>query len=332
MKKEWTGWLLIAGALMLGLLAFWLMRNYLDAQQEAIRQDLLGDQAKRIQVVVARGDLSPGDVISEATVAVAELPANHVPRLAIKPQDFGQVKGRVIDRAVSAGEMLQADFVSGLIVQRFSGLLSEGERAISVQISSLQSYSGMLLPGDFIDLYVLLPEKKSGNEPRLVPVLERVKVLSAGAQPLRTADQSFQRLDESTSQYNMITVGLQREKAERLALAREAGEIVFFMRNAEDEEIGVVDQDYAFFGDEDTSGGYWYISPMVPGGEHRTLSQADDHNEKNKSLKSSKKFVIPSATDPESDGYTNTISSSPSGDAIIDQQTDRAPHSQHRMQ
>lgn len=275
MKNKWTGWLLIGGAIMLGLLAFWLMRNFLDNQQEAIRQELLGDQTKMSKVVVARRDLSPGDVISESTVAVAELPGNHVPRLAIKPQEFAQLKGRVIDRAVSVGEMLQADFVSGLIVQRFSGLLEKGERAISVEISSLQSYSGMLIPGDYIDLYVYLPEKKSRDKQRLVPVLERVKVLSAGAQPLRTADQSFQRLDEKSSQYSMITVGLQREKAERLVEAREAGEIVFFMRNAEDKEVGLADQNYALFDNEETQEGYWYISPMVPDGESRTLRQAN---------------------------------------------------------
>ncbi|MDQ7735554.1 Flp pilus assembly protein CpaB [Halomonas sp. SpR1] len=275
MKREWTGWLLLAGALVVGFLAFWLVGYYLDSREQEMRLDLLSGQASKGRVVVASANLSPGDVVSQSSVAVAEMPISHIPSMAIKPEEFGRIEGRVINRAMSQGEMLQADFITGLVVNRFSGLLDEGERAISVEVSSLKSYSGMLLPGDYIDLYVLLKDDASGQKPRLVPILERVKVLAAGAQPLRNADQSFQRLDANTAQYNMITVGLPREEAERLALAREAGEIAFLMRNADDQQIGVADQSYALFGDDHMSqGGYWYVSSGVPEGEVRLPGQA----------------------------------------------------------
>lgn len=277
LKKDWTGWLLLVGALVVGVLAFWLVRGYLASQEAEIRRQVLQGLADVTEVVVARRTLPVGAVISGSTVAVAELPAAHVPPRAVTPSEFAKAKGKVLERRLATGEILQFDFLAGTVVERFSGLLEPGERAVSLQVSSLQTYAGMLLPGDYVDLYVMLSPEDDDKKPRLVPVLRRVKVLAAGAQPLRTADQDFQRLGKGGARYNMITVGVDRKQAEHLLLARQVGEIAFLLRSPEDKSTGLADPSLALFGARATSkNGYWYISTNVPEGELRAPGQSTE--------------------------------------------------------
>lgn len=266
--RDFTGWILLAAAIGVGGLAFFLVRGYLTTQAQQIRLSLLGQQAKTERVVVASRNLVPGDVISSATMAIGELRAEHVPGRAVLPGDFDRVKNRVINRPMSSGEPLLADFVAGLIIERFSDLLEDGQRAVSLEVAPLQTSSGMLLPGDYVDLFVLLKPPKGSKRKLLKPVLRRIKVLAAGQEPLRARDQSFERLDQKAAGYRQISVGVALADAKRLVLARDAGDIVYLLRNAKDKRSDIATSDlYGLGGD---NAGYLYISSAQPAGQERT--------------------------------------------------------------
>lgn len=268
-KRDYTGWILLAAAIGIGALAFFLVRGYLSSQEDQIRLNLLGQQPKTVRVVVALHDLAPGDVISSATMAVGQIPAEHAPARVVLPGDFERVKHRVLNRAMSSGEPLLADFVAGLVIQRFSDLLEKGQRAVSLEVSSLQTTSGMLLPGDYVDLFVLLKPKKGSQRKHLQPVLQRVKVLAAGAEPLHARDQSFERLETKGTGYRLITVGVALTDAKRLVLARETGDIVYLLRNAKDKNLAIPPS--SLFGLGGRSASYLYISSTQPVGQERLL-------------------------------------------------------------
>tara|TARA_R110000850_G_scaffold153763_3_gene277226 strand:- start:5227 stop:6237 length:1011 start_codon:yes stop_codon:yes gene_type:complete len=283
-KKDYTGWVLMAIAVMLGLGAFFLIRQYLGGEEARLRDEALKSRGKLAPVIVAKASLPAGSVIGKATMSIGELPSRHISARMVRPDDFPQVEHRVLNRPMSAGEPLIADFVSGLVVNRFSELLAEGTRAISVEVSALESHSGLLIPGDYIDLFVQLPIKDSRDK-RLVGLYERVKILAAGPSPLRTADQAFQPLSEKGASYNLITVSLPADDAENLLRAREKGEIVYLLRGAADETLQFAASGIPRFGDtveapEDEApavvGGYAYYSPAVPRGERRLRYGASD--------------------------------------------------------
>lgn len=281
--KDMTGWILLVGALIVGALAFFLVRGYLSSQEEQIKLDLLSRQGETGRVVVASTNLVPGSVISKSNMAVGELPAQHISSRAVRPADFKRVKGRVLTRPMNSGEPLLADYIAGLIVERFSDLLAKGERAVSLEVATLETHSGMLLPGDFVDLFVLL-KAKGDSERRLLPVLERVKVLAAGQQPLRTADQTYERLQEGEARYSQITVGVPLADAERLVLARDAGDMVYLLRNAGDKRHNPGGRGY--FGAGDTAKEYLYISSKVPEGVRRIKPESSIEDSSSKGLPS----------------------------------------------
>ncbi|HET7314078.1 Flp pilus assembly protein CpaB [Salinisphaera sp.] len=271
--RDVTGWVLLAVAIAFGVLAFFLMRGYLSSREEAMRLDLMSGRAETTRVIVAKHKLQAGDVISGATVSVGRLPSQYVPSEAVVPGTFDKVKGKVLNRDMGAGETLQKDFVAGMVIDRFSDLLEEGQRAVSIQVASLQNTSGMLLPGDYVDLFVLLDDQPSAVQQRLKPVLGRVKVLAAGEHSLHTHNQSYQHLPGGGAKYSQITVGVSLAQAERLVVARDEGRIVVFLRNAEDKRriAGLYPA-----GNAPQAEGYWYSSGTIPQGERRHSPRLSD--------------------------------------------------------
>lgn len=274
--RDYTGWVLMLAAAGFGIGAFFLIRHYLSGEEQRLRDDAQRSQGRMARVVVAARDLEPGAVIDAQTMAVGEIPQRHRSARALLPEDFARVERRVLGRPMSAGEPLLEDFVSGLRVERFSDLLAPGMRALSLEVSALESHAGLLLPGDHIDLFVLLAREDGRRERRLLGLIERVQVLAAGEQPLRSAEQRFQPLRGDGAGYGTITIALPDADAERALRARRAGELVYLLRGAQDERLRF-DQDGIARFEQDRpapTAGYAYYSGAVPRGERRGRRQA----------------------------------------------------------
>jgi pilus assembly protein CpaB len=234
-------WGLLAGALVLGLLAFAMSAWYLQRRQVAIENELMGQQGERRQVVVAQGDLKPGTVLSSQNMAIGEVPVKHLSGAAVTPEEFKMYDGKVLTSAMSEGEILLNHFVSGLGAERFSDLLTEGERAVTIQVDEVKSNENMLIFGDRVDL-LLLTEQADENDSLkknkvLNPLVENVRVLAVGRHALATRDADLtgtQTLDGLA--YSTLTVGVTVDDASRLLLGRDLGTIVVMMRNRADQK------------------------------------------------------------------------------------------------
>jgi len=266
-----TGWILMIAAIGFGIGAYFLLQNYMSREAQRLRETALQSLGPMARVVVATRDLEPGAIIGRQSMSVGEIPQRHLPARAVLPADFAGVENRVLSRPMSAGEPLLDDFVSGLTVERFSDLLEPGTRAVSLEVSALESHAGLLLPGDYIDLFVLLPAREGRHEKRLEGLIERVKVLAAGHEPLRSADQPYQPLEAGGAAYSLITVGLPWADAERTLRARRAGEVVYLLRSASDEQLRFDKAGLARFGDTPAPSGYAYFSSGIPRGERRDI-------------------------------------------------------------
>lgn len=237
MKDFLKSWGLLIGALGIGLLAFFTATAYLNNKEANIRDSILGRAGEVKAVVVATRDLAVGDVVGGDNMAIAEVASDHLSTSVITPDTFDNYNGQILRVPLSQGEPLLSHSVQGQLIERFSDLIDEGERAITIEVNTLTSNAGLLAVGDFVDIF-LQGEFDGSSEDSLVPLFERIKVLAVDRHPLLTKEQEYRSQDffeeEEGLDYSSVTLSLGSDNANDLAFAASLGELVFLLRNSKD--------------------------------------------------------------------------------------------------
>lgn len=234
---EKKNWLLLAGAVLLAGLAFWLTHNYLQNQELRLSESMRVEPAETKRVIVASQPLQEGAVVGPETMSIAEFPASAVSPAAITPQNYREVEGYMIKLPMAGGEPLLHHHIDLPVITRFSQLLYEGERAVSFDIDNLDSISGMMLPGDYIDILVEYEEQRGGGaepELKIKPLIQRVRVLAVDELPLQARDQENIPYGSHSLKYGSITVAAPYRDAVSLTVAKHSHSIRFLLRNEED--------------------------------------------------------------------------------------------------
>jgi pilus assembly protein CpaB len=226
-----SNWLLLAVALLLGGGAAYLGNR-------VVQQHLadLNEQAARIHepvnVVVAKRDLSVGDTISADHFAVRQVPNQYVNADSVRPNDFSSLQGQRLAVAMKRGDTLLPAHIDGQGAQVFSAVLKAGRRALTFEVDVVNSVSGMLRPGDRIDL--VYSGKDSSPQSQ-----ELTRVLLANVLVLAT-DQTLTRRDEHTGgerAFGAITLDLAPDEAQRVVVAKAAGRLTALLRNPDDKGL-----------------------------------------------------------------------------------------------
>lgn len=238
MVTEKKNWLMLAGAVLLAALAFWLTNSYLQNQELRLAEKMRLTPEKTVRVVVAKEDLPAGAIVGEGTMSIREFPAATVSPSAITPESYSAVENHMIKFPLASGEALLKHHVDLPVIGRFSELLYEGERAVSFDINSLDSISGMLLPGDYIDVLVELEEEKANSSKvdfKIKPLIQRVRVLAVDEFPLLARDQENIDYGGPSLKYGIITVAAPYRDAVALTVAKNSHAVRFLLRNEKDE-------------------------------------------------------------------------------------------------
>lgn len=216
--------ILLLGALLTGGVGWFLTQDYIDSRVTTYKKSF-DDSREAVPVVVASQDLVIGQVVDTATAQVRNIPKSYVHKDAIHPNDFAVIDGKQILHPVKAGEPILKIHLSHVKVDGLASLLKDGERAITIPVSKLDTLSGFLGPGDYIDLMVTL---KDGDRDRTVPLLQNVRVLATG----RDIDDGIKEQDQK--RYGEITVGVKPLYATKLIHAQTVGDIAVLLRKPED--------------------------------------------------------------------------------------------------
>lgn len=217
-------WIVLGVALAIGLLAAWGARSYLSSQMAAIEARGKSDT---VNVVVAKNKLQKGDVISSASVAVRAVPANYAHSNALLPNQFDTFEGKVLAFSANGGEMILWSMLEGKKAPTFSASVESGRRAITVPVDEINSISGLLEPGDLIDLMVTVSQK---DKKFTFPLLQTVKVMATGQRSVDDPKSGERR------QYSTVTLDATPEQAQNVIVAREAGKITALLRNPGDKQ------------------------------------------------------------------------------------------------
>ncbi|MBU6269777.1 MAG: Flp pilus assembly protein CpaB [Betaproteobacteria bacterium] len=225
-------WLLLGGALVLGTVAALVARSYIEGQV-ALERQRLQPAGETVPVVVARRDLPRGETVSPATMAVREIPREYLVGGTVSPERFDALSGARLATAMRAGEPLLQSGVEGAENGGFAARVPAGVRAFTVVVDEVNSLSGMLQPGDRIDLLLSArpPSGPGAAQPPEITraLLQDVRVLATGRQFRPGADERG-----AARSFGAITVEVTPAQAQRLVIAQRIGRLSATLRNPDD--------------------------------------------------------------------------------------------------
>ncbi|MCB5363212.1 Flp pilus assembly protein CpaB [Pusillimonas sp. CC-YST705] len=213
---------LLGLAVFAGLGAAWFARQHI--QQQVARIEARA-QVPMVARVVAAHDLPPGSRIEAHHVAIREFPAQLVASDSVAPTQYAtELQGRVLTAPLRAGDPILAVHAQTPIEAPFSSRLTKGRRAITMPIDEVNSTSGLLAPGDLIDLYVSFEHQRKRIT---APLLQGVLVLATG---------QATSLQGAQGGYGTVTLDTAPEDAIKLVAARQGGIITALLRQRGDEQ------------------------------------------------------------------------------------------------
>lgn len=221
----------------LGLLGALLAMLYLNAK-EASLLERLKPKSRPVAVVVASRDLVKGDVLSTGTLSVREIPSEFVNNQTVFPDQFEKIEGLVLQENLESGKALLHSYINQDFPLDFSDTITEKRRAMTIQVDENNTFTGLLRPGNRIDLLVNKTEKSTGSK-HVVPVLENVEVLTTGSESSKDYEEKVRILRGGSivnpdTSFTTITVNVTAKEAAILNLALKQGELLALLRNRND--------------------------------------------------------------------------------------------------
>ncbi|MCM3872079.1 MAG: Flp pilus assembly protein CpaB [Pyrinomonadaceae bacterium] len=220
--------IVLAGALLFGLLAAVSVSRYLSSAQ-AYTKNLN-------RVAVAKVAIPVGTKIIPEQLTVVQFPGESTPDGAF--DDPQKLAGRVAIMNIAAREpVIESRLAPIGTAGGLSAVIPEGYRAMTVKVDDVVGISGFIMPGTLVDIVVVIqPSDTAQQDPISKIVLQNIKVLANGQNIDQPEDQ------REANSVKAVTLLVTPEQAEKLALASSEGKLQLVMRNSTDQ------------GDEETKG------------------------------------------------------------------------------
>jgi pilus assembly protein CpaB len=218
-------WIVLVSALSVGGLAAWGAKNYLSGQMAEI--ETREKNKAMVKVVVAKTDLAKGSPLLAENMAIRSIPKEWAHSGSITPDQFGRAEGATLAYAANVGEPVIWSQLEGQRAPTFSARLTQGRRAVTVPVDEISSLSGMVEPGDLIDIVVSIKNDKKNYT---FTLLQSVTVLATGTK----ASQEEKDPEGRSRTYSTITLDTSPEDAKRVIAAREVGRVTALLRAPND--------------------------------------------------------------------------------------------------
>lgn len=215
--------LLVTGAL---LTALFLFAEYTWRQQVLAE----ADPGERVAVLAAVRPLAAGASLQPAMVHIVREGRRILERSpdAIRVDDLNDYVGRELRRPLALGELLRESDFASTEKRRLSDIVHGQRRGVAVQVDALNSFGGLLRPGDRVDvLATLMHYDKKALVTR--PLLHRVEVLAVGDRLVGDEDAP------SSGSRGTVTLDVEPSDALRLKHIEKTGDLVFLLRNPTDQ-------------------------------------------------------------------------------------------------
>lgn len=218
--------LLIAAALLLTIGTIFVARSWL-ASQKAKPPVQIVEKAQQTEVLVARKIMPAGTFITAEHLRWQAWPDDNLPSTYLVKGKFKQdeLYGAVVRRGIAAGQpIIQSQIVKNGQRGFLAAVLRPGYRAYSIKINAASAISGLVFPGDRVDL-ILSHKVKGGTAEQQVSetVLANLRVLAI--------DQTIDDENGKPRIGKTATFEVTPKQAEVLAVADQLGRLSLSLRS-----------------------------------------------------------------------------------------------------
>lgn len=218
--------LILSGALIVaGIAVFYV---YADTY---VKEETGGE---RVLVVTAALDIPFGQPMQRTWLALEELPQSYVEDRHIRASDIRTLIGVPLAQSVRSGEAILRTDLSVVSDQQrtLSAEIPHGSRAMAIEAQQESSHTGLLRPGDRVDVLLITGDSRVTDSGRAHVVAQNLLVLSVGA----AIHQQFDDDRNIPTQYFTARVSLEvgLEEAQVLTIARQQGRMRLLLRNPND--------------------------------------------------------------------------------------------------
>ena len=220
-------WLLILISIGLGCISAWAIDQHLSQKSKELE---MRHHTDRVVRVVAARDLTRGALISIDDLAKSEFPIDWVNADSIALEDLYAVPGKQLTVDLKAGQLFMNVHLIEPTQPALAHRLSSDKRAVTIPVDLMSSMSGLLKPGDRIDLFVSFEYK---GQRTTVSLLQGVEVLATGQQTRGAAEQSL-AID---ADFSTVTLATSHADATKLIAARQSGTITAVLSHAMAEPV-----------------------------------------------------------------------------------------------
>jgi pilus assembly protein CpaB len=178
-------------------------------------------------VVVAAADLQLGSELKKEDLTIVGFPAGKAPEGTFSQVSDVLGRGLIVplvkNEPVLAAKLASKEAGSGL-----PPVIPEGMRAVSVRVNEVVGVAGYVLPGNRVDVLATASPTESHADTTTRVILSNVQVLTAGTRMEQDQDKG------KPVQVTVVTLLVNPEQSERLALASTEGKIQLALRNPMD--------------------------------------------------------------------------------------------------
>lgn len=243
--------LLLGGAVVLGVLCFVGAQYYLRSSLSEAQAKLAGSYKTR-QVIVASVDIPAGGVLDVDNLATRTIPDRYLASTALGPDNLETVSGQKIVVDVKAGDPIDRGALERADRAALSTTVAKGERAITFPVDEISSLSGMLVPGDVIDLLYTGPGTTAnsyGPQPdaaagpgagpkellHVRPILQAVQVMATGKTTQKRVIRTEAGADQEVNMdFTTVTLKVNPSQAEEVLMGQKLGQLTAVLRNPDD--------------------------------------------------------------------------------------------------
>jgi pilus assembly protein CpaB len=241
--------LLILAVLIAGALTF-LLYKYLTDRENKLKADMAAHKVRTgVEVVVPAHDVPVGTPLTSSDFVSREIDSDMVYDDMIRTDDFQKYRASHLVRPVHRGLPLRAGDIDALRGRDFSDILPAGQRAVTVEIDTVNSTALMVRPGNRVDVYWVgrvYHEGHASDDKKMAQlIMPNVLVLATG-QDMRPrdageaagSDQANANSSAMSRQEGMgfttVTLQVPVDEVPHITLAQKIGGLRLILRNADD--------------------------------------------------------------------------------------------------